>query len=136
MEGLERVAEFSITPPPPHAESWVAGLGFPQGRRPLVVVALQGTRGPSRARTDSARALLLRASGSDAAFAVLVDDVRAIWSINPDVFLPAGDVGWPAPAAWLSAAPDGEDQVLRLDTSAVARDLFGLAEPAQEGVPA
>lgn len=136
MEGLERVAEFPVTPPPPLAESWVAGLGLPEDRRPLVVVALQGARERSQPSSDSAKALLLRASGSDASFAVLVDDVRAIWSINPDVFVPAGDVGWPVPSTWLTAAQDGDDRVLRLDTSAIARDLFGLARPAEEEVPA
>jgi hypothetical protein len=101
-----------------------------------VVVALQGARGRSRPHSSSAKALLLRASGSEASFAVLVDDVRAIWSINPDVFVPAGDVGWPVPSAWLTAAQDGEDRVLRLDTSAVARDLFGLGAPAEGQVSA
>jgi hypothetical protein len=94
-----------------------------------VVVALQGGR-RSPAVTEPAKALLLRTSATTPAFAVLVDDVRAIWSINPDAFVPAGDVGWPAPAAWLSAAVDGEERVLRLDTRAIERDLFGAASPA------
>jgi chemotaxis signal transduction protein len=121
MQHLDRVVEFPLTPPPPLVESWVAGLGL-LGDSHLVVLALPGTpRGP----LASCKAVLLREARSGARFAVEVEDVRAIWSINPDAFAPSADVGWPSPSAWLTAASDGNEHVLCLDTEAVAGWLFG-----------
>jgi chemotaxis signal transduction protein len=120
MQHLDRVVEFPLTPPPPLVESWVAGLGV-LGDSHLVVLALPGApRGP----LDSCKAVLLRAPRSGSRFAVEVEDVRAIWSINPDAFTPAADVGWPSPSSWLTAASDGNEHVLCLDTEAVAAWLF------------
>jgi hypothetical protein len=103
----------------------VAGLGVPEGGRPLVVVGLAGA-----ASRGSAKAVLLRAPGFEGAFALAVDDVRAIWSINPEVFVPVAATPWAAPGSWLSAAHDGGERVFQLDPGAVARDLFA---PAPEG---
>jgi hypothetical protein len=120
MPHLERVVDFELTPPPPLAESWIAGLGLLGGGQ-VVVLALPGApQGP----LASCKAVLLRDARRGDRFAVEVEDVRAIWSINPDAFTPAAGVGWPSPSSWLSSASDGNEHVLCLDTEAVGRWLF------------
>lgn len=117
---LDRVAEFPLTAPPPLAEGWVAGLGV-VGGEPFVTLSLSGRpMGP----LASCRALLLQTAEHGQRYAVLVDEVRAIWTINPEAFADEPATGWPCPPGWLSAAPDADAQVLMLDTLAVAGWLF------------
>jgi hypothetical protein len=72
----------------------------------------------------------------DRRYCVLVDDVRAIWSIDPDVFADEPAPGWPCPSAWLTATAEGGAQVLKLETPAVAGWLFGAGDPAGREVGA
>jgi len=60
--------------------------------------------------------------------------VRAIWSVNPEVFVGVADPQWPVPTRWLTSAQDGEDRVFCLQTEAVAEDLFGPTAPAPGAV--
>jgi chemotaxis signal transduction protein len=130
---LQRVAEFPLTAPPPLAHAWVAGLGV-VGGGPLVTLSLAGRpMGP----LASCRALLLLTAQHSRRYAVLVDDVRAIWTIDPEAFVEEPATSWPCPRGWLSAASDAGGQVLMLDTLAVAGWLFqskGAPTRSQEAV--
>jgi hypothetical protein len=123
VQDLDRVAEYELTLPPPQAAPWVGGLGHLDGLA-YVSLALPGRpRGP----LSAAKGLLLRASGSDRRYAVQVDDVRALWTVDADDAGPAEVPGWPCPPAWLGVALEGGEPVLRLDTTAVAASLFPAA---------
>jgi len=127
MQGLERVAELPLTPPPPFAHSWVRGFGL-VGDRPVPAVSLSPAQGfPTR---GTAKVLLLHALASQEPFAVLVDDVHAIWSVNPEVFVGVQEPVWPVPAGWLTAAQHEAERIFCLSTEAMAEDLFGTAAPS------
>ena len=128
-DDLERVLELPLTAPPPLSGPWVAGLGI-LADKPLMVVSLAGRpRGPF----ESCRAVLLRAQGRDYRYGVLVEDVRAIRSIEPEAFANRPENSWPCPSGWLTAARDGDVQILKLETPAVASWL-DADDTAGEGV--
>jgi chemotaxis signal transduction protein len=128
-EDLERVLELPLSAPPPLSVPWVAGLGL-LGDRPLVVVSLAGTpRGPF----EACRALLLRTTDRAQRFGVLVEEVRAIRTIETEAFAVNEDGAWPCPPDWLTASREGDAQVLKLEAPAVASWLFA-AGAALEGV--
>jgi hypothetical protein len=126
---LERVAELLLGPPPPLAEPWVGGIALIAGS-PVVALVLCA----STAYAECKKGLLLRAPRARELYAVIVEDVQAIWTIDEEGFSPADEQAWPCPGGWLTVGErDGED-ISRLETDAVAAWLFGAAE--QRGLEA
>jgi hypothetical protein len=117
---LDRVAEYPLTEPPPRSEPWVGGLGVLEGRAFLSLSLAGAPRGP----LPFAKGLLFRASGTGSAFAVQVDSVLALWSVDADAVAPGRATSWPCPEAWLGAVMEGGESLLRLDPGAVAASLF------------
>ena len=130
VRDLDRVIEFSLTPPPPLAPRWIGGLSL-VGESVCACLALAGQSVGPRA---SCKGLLLRDPRSERRYVVQVDDVGAIVSVEGAG--PAGlIVEWPCPDGWLASSVLGEEDVLRLDTDAVAAALFAEM-PAPGGLPA
>ena len=123
VRDLERVVEVLLSPPPPLAEAWIAGLGLVDDR-PVVCVTLAGPPPEPQGRCQG---LLLKASGSGQRYVVKVDEVRKVQEIEALGFEPAEVPGWPCPAGWLASRKAGDDgpSLLRLDTDKAAAALFG-----------
>jgi hypothetical protein len=105
----------------------VGGLGVLGGRAFLSLSLAGGPRGP----LPFAKGLLFRASGSAAAYAVQVDAVLALWTVDIEAALPGQAPGWPCPPAWLGAVVEGGETVLRLDPVALAASLFPVTAAAE-----
>jgi hypothetical protein len=120
VRDLDRVIEFSLTPPPPLAPRWLGGLGV-LGEDVCASLALSGKGVGPRA---ACRGLLFRDPRGDGRYVVQVDAVGAIVSVEGE--RPATPLeGWPCPERWLVTSVRDEQDVLRLDTDAVAAVLFG-----------
>lgn len=117
---LDRVAEYPLTEPPPRSEPWVGGLGLFEGRAFLSLSLAGAPRGP----LPFAKGLLFRASETVSAYAVQVDSVLALWTVDEDAVLPGTAPAWPCPQSWLCAVLEGGESLLRLDPAAVAASLF------------
>jgi hypothetical protein len=123
VRDLDRVVEFSLTPPPPLAPRWIGGLSL-LGDDVCASIALAGTPvGPQ----TSCKGLLLRAPRSERRYIVQVDGVGGIVSVEGGG-AEAAVPDWPCPEGWLvTSAHD----VLRLETDTVATALFGDAAEQQ-----
>lgn len=122
VHDLDRVTEYELTAPPPLAPHWVGGLSL-IGELVCVSLALAGRPlGP----LSSCKGLLLRDRTTGGRYLVQVDEVGAITNVEPGV--PATHLlPWPCPEGWLATTTRGSQDVLRLDTDAVAAALFGHA---------
>jgi hypothetical protein len=116
---LDRVAEYSLSAPPPLAEAWIGGLGL-IGNSVCVSLALAGEpRGPVAA----CKGVLF--GGRQGRFAIQVDEVGDIGLVRPDARLDHPAPNWPCPSGWLAPARRGADLAIWLDTDAVEAWLFG-----------
>jgi hypothetical protein len=126
---LERVADLVLGPPPPLAKTWVAGMALVAGT-PVIAITLSG----SRVYSQSGKGLLLRAPRTRALYAVIVEDVQTIWTIDDEAFSPARAQPWPCPAAWLAVGEHDGEPVCRLETDAVSASLFAADPSTVESV--
>jgi hypothetical protein len=129
VRDLDRVVELSLCPPPPLAQPWIAALGLVEDR-PVVCVGLPGGTPSTPAL---AKGLLLKAPGSSRRYVLLVDEVRSIASVEAEGFEPAEIPGWSCPGGWLEAREAEGATLLRLDTDAAAKTLFGSQRDAALG---
>jgi len=121
VRDLDRLVEFSLGPPPPLAEPWVAGFGHVDGRPLLCVTLSGGSRGPKAL----CKGLLLKADGARARYLLQVDEVRSILEIDVHEFEPKGAPDWPCPAHWFTSRDHGGERILLLDSDAAGATLFG-----------
>lgn len=116
---LDRVIEYSLTAPVPLSHSWVGGLGLVDGALWISLALAGEPRGP----LSGCKGVLLLAPDQHNRYAVQVESVGAIASVEPGVGV-VGPIPWPCPVSWFAATTHAGHDVLRLDTDAVAAALF------------
>jgi len=125
VRDLRRVAECPLTPPPPHAESWIGGLAVLDGGVCVSLTLSGRTKGPRSAT----KGLLLETNDKAFRYLVQVDEVRSLWTVQAPTEA-AEKPGWACPTSWLLASVEGSESVLCLDTDAVSAWL--VRPPALE----
>jgi hypothetical protein len=125
LADVERLLEYRASPPPPLAEPWVGGIGVEssQGRTDLFLsISLSGVPASESRET---RGLLLRSAEGRPRWAVEVDRVVGLQTID-DPGEPRAVAGWACPSDWLRHGLDARGRPVRwLDVRAAELTLNG-----------
>jgi hypothetical protein len=122
---VERLLEYDAAPPPPLAEPWIGGIGIESVGQSDELFLSVSLRGDGGARSRHAQGLLFKSSAGGPRWALEVDRVVGLRSIEAET--EADPVsGWAAPTAWLRRARDADgDEVRWFDVAEALRTLTG-----------
>jgi hypothetical protein len=118
---VERLLEYQAAPPPPLAQPWLGGIGVADKEDLFLSVSLAG-HAATEAR--AVRGLLFRRGEQRLRWALEVDRVVGLRTVqeSPEGAFPV--TGWVCPPEWLlHAQDDGGGDVRRFDVKAAERAL-------------
>lgn len=127
LNEVNKISEFSITPPVPLSEPWVGGVAY-LGDKVWMTLKFDGTSKPNQQQERSRKGVLFKEGAHGLRWALEIDDVVGIATLETIEENPLGVRGWTCPEQWIRKATTKEGHVVGwVDTASIVAQLKGAA---------